>query len=338
MRRWLVVAVGLTIVAVIAGAGCRRTTGARRPHGAASVRRVHGDPQPDGKRLDAFWARAQQEVYKSADELAAQRAREIRKGLRYDQLWQGDPRVPIVALTFDDGPHPDFTPKLLDILKRENVKATFFVVGKMAEQYPDLIRAEDAAGHVVGNHTYHHVNLTKIPVDEIATEWQACQDVVKSITGDRMRFCRPPGGDYDAEVIAAAMELGLTTVLWTDDPGDYASPGDKVIDHRVLRRISDGGIILLHDGVQQTIDILPDLIATLKRRGFRFATVEELKGRVSPAQPPELRAGVRDMRRGRAIEVCTGRTSGFPPGIYDVISQISETQARAASSTSVTDK
>jgi peptidoglycan/xylan/chitin deacetylase (PgdA/CDA1 family) len=195
----------------------------------------------------------------------------------YDTLPYGNPRLKEVALTFDDGPHPRYTPQLLSILRKNKVKATFFVVGEMAAKYPELIRAEQAAGHVIGNHTYHHLNLTKIPVSGVLAEWQACEDVVKQITGETMRFDRPPGGDYNDAVIRAAMQLGLTTVLWTDNPGDYASPGDTVIQRRVFGRARNGGIILLHDGVQQTVDVLPEIIQRLKSRGYRFVTVAEMR-------------------------------------------------------------
>lgn len=233
-------------------------------------------PAPPAASVDAFWARAKEEVYKSPEELAAQDAREQRKGLHYAKLARGNPNERVIALTFDDGPHPVFTPQLLAILKQYDVKATFFVVGEMAEKYPALIRAERAAGHETGNHTYHHVNLTKIPVALVQTEWQAGQDVVHSITGTTMRLCRPPGGDYDDAVVRAAMETGLITVLWTDDPGDYASPGDKVIATRVLDTIANGGIILLHDGVQQTIDVLPQIIQHLRGKGYRFVLATEM--------------------------------------------------------------
>jgi peptidoglycan/xylan/chitin deacetylase (PgdA/CDA1 family) len=275
MSRGQLLAAGLTlgIAAAFAAAVRAGQAGARAAPASASG------------RVDAFWARATQEVYKTPEELAAQAARERRKGMVYDKLARGNPRDSVVALTFDDGPHPQFTPQLLDILKRYQVKATFFVVGKMAKQSPDLVRAEAAAGHLLGNHTYHHVNLTRVPDDEIPVEWQACQDVVKAITGQTMRFCRPPGGDYDDVVIRDAMQLGLTTVLWTDDPGDYASPGDRVIRRRVLNRIGNGGIILLHDGVQQTLDVLPQIIEHLKREGYQFATVAELQQRVRGRRP-----------------------------------------------------
>jgi peptidoglycan-N-acetylglucosamine deacetylase len=230
-------------------------------------------------RLAAFWSRAKEESYRSTEELLAQHNTELRRCLHYAKLIRGDQQKRDIALTFDDGPHPAYTPQLLAILKRYDVKATFFVVGEMALKNPELIRAEKAAGHELGNHTFHHVNLTKIPISEVAIEWQACQDAIKSITGDTMRFCRPPGGDYDAQVIQSAMALHLTTVLWTDDPGDYASPGAQVIEVRILaqRNIENGGIILLHDGVQQTVDVLPQIIENLRARGFRFVTLSQMQ-------------------------------------------------------------
>ena len=97
-----------------------------------------------------------------------------------------------------------------------------------------------------------------------------------------MHFCRPPGGDYDKQVVKAATEQGLTTVLWTDDPGDYASPGTHVIESKTLTRLSNGGIILLHDGIQQTLDVLPQIIHFAKDHGYRFVTVDELMNSLVP--------------------------------------------------------
>ncbi|HEY3378485.1 MAG TPA: polysaccharide deacetylase family protein [Armatimonadota bacterium] len=237
---------------------------------------VEDTASPQAAREDPFWAQAVKEVYKSPEELLAQDVREQGKGLRYKKMLRGNPLIHTVALTFDDGPHPLYTPQLLDILDRYQVKATFFVVGKMAERYPDLIRAEVAGGHQIGNHTYHHINLTKIPRAQVHAEWLACNDVVQAIQGSAMRFCRPPGGDYNATVINAAMTSGLTTVLWTDDPGDYAQPGDAIIEARVYRQISNGGIILLHDGEMQTIQVLPRILERLQKEGFAFETVETM--------------------------------------------------------------
>jgi len=285
-RRLALVALAVAAGSAILAAGCQ--PGAVRPAQVKPRKTPPADARSAGRhngtRADRFWVRAQKEVYKSREELAARRARERQQGLHYDLLWEGNRRIPAVALTFDDGPHPDFTLKILALLKRYDIKATFFVVGKMAERYPELIRAEKAAGHVLGNHTYHHLNLTRIPAVQVATEWQACQDVVQSATGETMRFCRPPGGDYNRDVIRAATEGGLTTVMWTDDPGDYASPGDRTIEVRVFDHVSNGGIILLHDGVQQTLDVLPQVIERLRARGFRFVTVSRMRAELTASK------------------------------------------------------
>lgn len=225
---------------------------------------------------DPYWQHAKKEVYKSVLELLAQHKNELANGIRYHKLLRGTPRKKQLALTFDDGPHPQYTPQLLDILAKEKVTATFFIVGEMADKYPELVRAEQRAGHTIGNHTYHHVNLTKILEPDVATEIKAGGEAIQRITGHAPHFFRPPGGDYDTDVAETSEALGYTITLWTDDPGDYAKPGAQVILQRTLQRAENGGIILLHDGIKQTIAILPQLIETLKQRGYQFVTVDEM--------------------------------------------------------------
>ncbi len=231
---------------------------------------------------DAYWTAALEEVDKSPDEISAQANREAHLGVYLPKLIRGNPREKLLALTFDDGPHPIFTEKLLALLKQLDVKASFFVVGKMVERNPQLLKEIAADGHLVGNHTFSHVTLTKIPLNEVRAEYEACNDIVENTIGQRMRFCRPPGGDYDRQVVKAATEQGLTTVLWTDDPGDYASPGTHVIEMKTLSRMSNGGIILLHDGIQQTLDVLPQIIQYARAHGYRFVTVDELMNSLVP--------------------------------------------------------
>jgi peptidoglycan/xylan/chitin deacetylase (PgdA/CDA1 family) len=225
---------------------------------------------------DRYWLNARREVYRSVLELIAQQRAETDRGLHFAKIFHGDPTRKELALTFDDGPHPRFTPQILRILKQERVPATFFLVGEMAEKHPDLVRAEAAAGHSVGNHTYDHVSLVKIPPQYVATEIKACGEVIAGVLGRPPHLFRPPGGEYDKDVALTAQTLGYKIVLWTDDPGDYASPGRSAIEKRTLEGVTSGGIILLHDGVQQTINILPDLIRKLKARGYRFVTVDDM--------------------------------------------------------------
>ncbi len=225
---------------------------------------------------DKYWLNAKHEVYRSTLELIAQDQTELLRGLRMDKVLRGNPNRREIALTIDDGPHPAYTPKLLQILNLAGVPATFFVVGERAEQYPELVRAEVAGGHEVGNHTYDHVSLIKIPPEYIDTEIKACGDVLTQITGHTPHLFRPPGGEYNRAVAESAEALGYKMILYSDDPGDYADPGAQVIETRTLDTISNGGIILLHDGSAQTLQILPQIIQRLKARGFRFVTVDQL--------------------------------------------------------------
>ena len=225
---------------------------------------------------DKYWLNAKEVTVRSVPELFAQHQDELSRGLRLSKILEGDTTKKEIALTFDDGPHTAYTPRLLAILKQYDVKATFFVVGEQAEKYPELVQAEEAAGDSIGNHTYDHVSLVKIPEDYVSTEIKACGEVIHSITDKTPHLFRPPGGVYDPRIAETSEALGYTTVLWTDDPGDYASPGTDVILSRTLGKASSGGIILLHDGIQQTIDVLPRIIQTLKSRGYKFVTVDQM--------------------------------------------------------------
>lgn len=225
---------------------------------------------------DHYWMRAQKEVERSVLSIIVQDQQELAQGVRYHKLIRGAPQLREVALTFDDGPHAAYTPQLLAILREYGVKATFFVVGERAEQYPYLVREEVAEGHEVGNHTYHHVNLTKVTPEQAATEIKACGEVVHAITGRCPHLFRPPGGDYSSQTAEEAEALGYTTVLWTDDPGDFKHPGDQVIIDRTLDHLCPGAVILLHDGISQTLDVLPQIIEQIRAKGYKIVTVDQL--------------------------------------------------------------
>jgi len=198
---------------------------------------------------------------------------------------RGNPRLKQVVLTFDDGPHPISTPKLLSVLGAHDIKATFFVVGERAKRYPELIRMECDEGHTVANHTLHHVSLPAVSSVQAAAEIAECGRIIADITGEPPRYFRPPGGQYSKRIIRLAAAQGYVTVLWTDSARDYALPGERAIEDRVLAHLGNGGIILLHDGIYQTVDALPHIITRLQREGYRFVSLDEmLSTRQHPAR------------------------------------------------------
>lgn len=215
-------------------------------------------------------------------------AREIHGGA--GTLVRGDRDKKLLALTFDDGPHSFSTPELLALLKRTHTVATFFVIGKQVDQFPNLVKMEVDQGDEVGDHTYDHVSLTQIPPELIPYELDKCREsVMRASGGYVVHYFRPPGGDYNREVLRQAVSRSYVTTLWTDDPGDYTRPSPDVVLQRLLDHLENGGIILLHDGIVQTMDILPAFIAEARRRGYEFVTVSDLQKSLSPSPPsPKL--------------------------------------------------
>src|SRR5204863_3542165 len=193
-----------------------------------------------------------------------------------------------VAITFDDGPDPRWTPKILDILKAANVKAAFFLVGVNAERYPGLVRRIVAEGHEIGNHTYYHPNLALCWPEHIRVELNATQLLIETITGRSTTLFRPP---YAADTspskitelipLQLAQDLGYLVVLENIDPQDWARPGTDVILQRVKQQRRDGSIILLHDAGgdrEQTVEALPRILDYLKTRGDSIVSISTLLG------------------------------------------------------------
>ncbi len=182
-----------------------------------------------------------------------------------------------IALTFDDGPHPQNTPRLLDILRARNVKATFYVIGRSVDLYPQIVRRTVAEGHEIGNHTYTHRLLSKLSDAEVRQEMSRCRDAIVRAAGVRPRTMRPPYGGLlqrQRELIHA--EFGNPTILWSVDPLDWKRPGPGVVTSRILAGTTAGGIVLAHDLHSQTVDAMPATIDGLLRKGFRFVTVSQL--------------------------------------------------------------
>ncbi|HBB34038.1 MAG TPA: polysaccharide deacetylase [Cyanobacteria bacterium UBA8803] len=184
----------------------------------------------------------------------------------------------VIALTFDDGPWPQNTVQILDILKRHNVKATFFWVGECLKAYPQLAKQVVAEGHAIGNHTWHHL-YRKFSKTEAAKEIEDTAELIYKTTGVRTSLFRPPGGVMDNGVTDYAKQKKYAIVMWSDDPMDYRAVSVQQLVKHILAQARSGGIVLLHDGGgnrQITIQALPQLIAKLKEQGYNFVTVPEL--------------------------------------------------------------
>ena len=179
----------------------------------------------------------------------------------------------VVYLTFDDGPTPAWTPRVLALLARYQARATFFVLGRSAAAHPELVRQEFAAGHGVGNHTWSHRRLTNLSGAQLVAEVNATSTAIRQITGAPVRCLRPPFATVDAASAEQVRALGLRLVLWDIDTNDWLRPGTGAIAGRVLGRVRSGDVILMHDGGgnrSQTVAALEQVLATLSARGYRF--------------------------------------------------------------------
>lgn len=202
---------------------------------------------------------------------------ERQKGIRVTKVVTGDPGQRLAALTFDDGPHGEKTAELLTVLGRLKVPSTFFLVGKMALRYPELVERMVLEGHELGNHTYNHYRLPLIPLSEVAGELSRTREVLATIAGGPTRLFRPPGGEYNEQIQKIIAREGFTNMLWTDDPADYKVGRTAAkITELVLRDITPGGIILLHSGLPETTKAVPEMVSRLRDQGYSFVTCSEL--------------------------------------------------------------
>ncbi|WP_425059647.1 Peptidoglycan-N-acetylglucosamine deacetylase [Sporomusa carbonis] len=183
----------------------------------------------------------------------------------------------VVALTFDDGPHYKTTPKILDVLKEKQVRATFFILGVNAKNSPQILARELADGHELGNHGYSHKHLTEMTKENVEQEMSRTEEIIMALAPKPVIF-RPPGGFFDKKVLETAEEKGYTTVLWTIDPHDWARPPMQKVVNEVLDNIKPGSIILMHDGQYPlpTPEAIVYVIDNLRQQGYEFVTVSEL--------------------------------------------------------------
>jgi peptidoglycan/xylan/chitin deacetylase (PgdA/CDA1 family) len=215
------------------------------------------------------------------------------------RLFHGNRSLREVALTFDDGPHTPTGDQILDILKQEKVRATFFLVGKNMKLHPEQVKRTLAEGHEVANHTQSHYRLPPLNAAQIRREIQNAEINFKRITGRSMNLMRPPGIQYNDRVLGITKSMGYHLITASVSAKDFEDVTPDYIVQRILRRAENGSIILLHDVRPSTVVALPRILSALKRQGYRFVTVSEMLARLpkpvvveTNANPP-ARAAVR---------------------------------------------
>lgn len=184
-----------------------------------------------------------------------------------------DGSAPVVALTFDDGPHPAYTQLLLDGLKERGVQATFFLIGVNAKGQEAVIEQMARDGHLIGNHTYSHVQLTKISDEKACEEIGKTNSLLEEMCGQKIAYVRPPFGSWP-EALDCLTDMRV--VLWSVDPLDWKTQNkDRIVRH-IVSHAEDGGIILLHDVYGTSVEAALEVIDTLSAEGYNFVTVDEL--------------------------------------------------------------
>lgn len=207
---------------------------------------------------------------------------------------KGNDDEKVIALTFDDGPDVDFTPQILDILKKHDVKATFFVVGEKVGWNPELLRREYDEGHEIGNHTFTHINVSKRGYGEIEKEITDTQQTIKKVIGQEPKLFRPPYRALSKEMCSIVKQKNMNIILWSNlDPRDWSNPGVYYIVNTITSKVENGNIILLHDynnsrnSKSQTIQALDVVIPKLKEKGYKFVTVSQLIDHMDKCHPTQ---------------------------------------------------
>jgi peptidoglycan/xylan/chitin deacetylase (PgdA/CDA1 family) len=188
-------------------------------------------------------------------------------------------KSPIVAMTFDDGPHPRLTPKLLDMLKQRDLRATFYLIGNRVTTWPDIVRRIADEGHEIGNHSWSHPNLAKHSNASVLSQIDRTSDAIFKVTGRPPVTFRPPYGAFTKrQRLMLYKERNLPTILWSVDPQDWRRPGASVVSKRILKASHPGAIILSHDIQSGTVKAMPSTFDGLVARGLMLGTVSQMMG------------------------------------------------------------
>ena len=193
---------------------------------------------------------------------------------------------PYIAITFDDGPSAQLTPRLLDILKERGIRATFFVVGRNVAEYPDIVRRMDSEGHEIANHSWSHPALTKLGVESFRKQIENTNQAIANATGKRPVLMRPPYGATSVSLNKRLNEqFGLKVILWSVDPLDWKYRNSDRVYNSIVQNTRPGSIILAHDIHATTVAAMPATLDALLAKGYKFVTVSEL---IAMEVPPQL--------------------------------------------------
>jgi peptidoglycan/xylan/chitin deacetylase (PgdA/CDA1 family) len=194
---------------------------------------------------------------------------------------------PVVALTFDDGPHATLTPRLLDILKARQVKATFFILGQLAREYPDIMARIAAEGHEIANHSWSHPNCAKLGDGAVHSQISRTMEAIEATAKVKTDLFRPPYGSITARQRQwLTRELGLKIIMWSVDPLDWKNRNAATVESRLVEGAHPGAIMLAHDIHPSTVNAIPGTLDRLLAKGYRFATVSELLAMDRPRATP----------------------------------------------------
>lgn len=196
-------------------------------------------------------------------------------GKAQEPVYQGNTGQKVVALTFNVDWGEEYLPDLLKILEREKAKATFYVTGKWASKFPDLTKEIKKKGHSIGNHGYQHAHLNNLSSSGVRQEIVKAETIIKEITGEKPTLFAPPFGEFNTTVQQVTGELGYRLIMWSLDTIDWQRPDASTIVNRVVPRIHNDAIILMHP-TQPTVEALPQILKELKKEGYRFVTVTEI--------------------------------------------------------------
>lgn len=190
-----------------------------------------------------------------------------------ENMEEGERETKKIALTFDDGPHPVYTEQMLEVLEEAQVPATFFLLGQNIEGHEELVKEIAEKGHLIGNHTFHHVQITGLPKEKACEEIEETSQLIEELTGKGTEYVRPPFGTWNEGLESS---LDLIPVMWTIDTLDWTTQNvDSIVEH-VVKNVGENDIILMHDSYKSTVQATERIISLLKAEGFEFVTVDEV--------------------------------------------------------------